>query len=193
MKVQVLVLKTAACIFTLLSITACGGGGGGASSAGSGVTPVVGTDVTGSYRAVGVECYNNSLSALTAVATIATGYTETLVINKNAYESVSNSSGCSSRENGRIVYDSTAYTAAISNRTTTTASLTTCSHTVNFTATLGSISPSSITSGVDHNGTRVDQTFSAFKSTSTGAIGLLSVIQVVGAPTDICFLVYQQI
>jgi hypothetical protein len=172
---------------------ACGGGGGGSSSGGSADVPVVGTDVTGSYRAVGVECYNSSATVLKAVATVDSGYTETLTISKNSYEGYSNSTGCSSRETGRIVYDSTAYTVSISNRKTTTASFSTCSHTMNLTASLGTISPTGITAAVNHNATEPDRTFSAFKNTSNGAIGLVTFIQVVGSPSDICFMIYQQI
>ncbi|MDZ4081592.1 MAG: hypothetical protein U1E10_01530 [Bdellovibrionales bacterium] len=193
MKLDRSVIHIAGGVLSIATLAACGGGGGGSSAAGSGVVAVVGTDVTGTYRAIGVECYNNTLSTLTAVASIAAGYTETLTINKNAYEVTINTTGCSSRENGRLVYNSTDYTAALTNRTTTTASQGTCSHAVNFSASLGSVSPNSFTAAVNHNGTEVDRTVSAFKSTSTGAIGIFSTIQVVGSPSDLCFLVYQQI
>lgn len=190
-------MKIMTLVLILVFIIGCGNSGSSGST--SAATTVEGADYSGSYRLAGVECYNSSLSTLTASATLGSGSsTGTLTITGNTLKSKSTSqTGCISTTNAKIVFtakSSTIGTVAITGQSTTTSTEASCPYTYSLSAVSGgTITPSSFSTSVTHNGTPSDVNADYVRNSSNSAVGLLSVLQVSGSSSDLCFLVYQKL
>lgn len=184
MKLQLTVLFS-------LFIISCGGSGGG----GAGDLPVEGVDLTGVYRLSRVSCVNSAGTAVTATANISVSSpTSTMTINKNQFSTQTLSGSCSSLTKGKIIFsdDSTVDITGVSTTTSTQGS---CA----FTTTLvpqsgGTITPSSTTATINHNGTPPDFLDAGYViDDDVTIIGIFSTFTVSGSPTDLCFIVYERI
>jgi hypothetical protein len=160
-----------------------------------------GEDYSGSYRSVGFECYDNSGSMLTAAGTNTTGSaSSTITLTRNTYESVSVSSSCTVRMSGSIVFTKTSETSSghlgSVRMTPTSISLpgsSTCTLGLSWSLLSGSpsITPSSITTTWTASSPLTSTSADYIKNASF--IAMTSALQVVGYPTDICFLIYQKL
>lgn len=173
---------------------------GGSDSGGGGTPAVQGLNLTGSWRWLGVECYNSSLTTLTALATKAAGsYNSNISINGNTGISQSvNPEGCTSTSTYSFVAnltqgDSSGGYGQISVGESTAVNSTggSCTFTANLTAVSGSVSPTTITATYSNNQPITAVTYEFVYNPPYLAIP--STIQVPTNPTNICFLIYEKL
>lgn len=171
-------------LVTLLFITGCGGSGGDGGAA------IQGSNQTGSYRFIGVMCFDNSFN-VTATAAVDAQTVTTLTINGNSATSQNISSSCSVNNTYTIVFDDTNDTVTHSNRLFTTSNQSSCSLTWGLTPVSGgTIIPSSISGTYTHNQT-VSDLVGEYAVDSSGNLLFLSTLAVSGSPSDWCYLLYQ--
>jgi hypothetical protein len=184
--------------FTLILpfLSACGGDSGTTSNSQS----IQGLNLSGSWRWIGVECYNSTFSTRTAVATIAAGsYSSTTTINGNtATVQAINASGCALSYSNSIVANLTNgdSSGGIGTLTEGSASATistggSCSFSANLTVASGSISPTSISTSYNQGQNISGNTYEFIYNPPY--LGIPSTLQVPGSPTNICLLIYQKL
>ena len=156
---------------------------------------VEGFDLSGNYRLAGVECYNSAGTALTASALLDPGYTSNVAISGNSLitQSAGGVGGCTARETRRVVFTESTSVLTLSNASLTTSTGTPCTFNYSFTNSTGAITPTTFSSTSDPESPGADITTNALRNTTTGAIGVLSIIQSVSSSTDICLLVLMKL
>lgn len=179
-------------------LAACSGGGSGG---GSSTSPAVeGLDLSGTWRFAGVECYDSSLQNLTALATpTSDSSVGTAVIDRNQITSQSIGTGtCNVTTQGSFTANLESGTSESGYGTgvfgATTASVipaSACTTTTSFNMDQGTISPATLNSTYSDSQVTPQRTFEFV--INPPYLGFTSLIQVVGRPTDICFLIYQKL
>jgi hypothetical protein len=185
----------------LVLVAACGSGGD--SSPSSGGSSIQGKNFTGVWRVSGVMCLNSSYQLTSSYAVAAGSSTYQWEINGNSSTEVMvSSSSCRTNLTSSVVFTETSQSSALSVGNLSFGSFSaaiptgqgSCSYTFNLTKTSGAtITPTTITSSYN-NGQVISGPINAnyiYSSTSNPPTLLMStVIQVVGSPTDACFLVF---
>lgn len=185
---------------SLLSACGGGGGGGGSSTGGSGGATVQGLDLTGVWRFIGIECYDSSFQNLTAAGTAsASSAVGTSVVAGNLLQSEDvGNGGCKVTLSRSIVANLQAGNSSGGYGTgtfgATTAAITpgaSCTLETSFDMALGSVTPSLLSSTYNQGQALPAQNFEFM--INPPYLGLTSLIQVVGRPTDVCFLILQKL
>jgi hypothetical protein len=172
-------------ITALIYITGCSGSGGG------GGTGIQGSNQSGTYSFVGVECYDNLITTSTALALVDTQTDTTLTINGNSAVSQNVSASCLVNYAFSVLFDAEDYTVTYSNRVYTTSNQSSCSLTWGLTPLSGgTIVPSSISATYTHEQTE-PVFIGEYDTAPNGDIYFLSNLTVSGSPSDLCFLIYQ--
>lgn len=196
-------MKTIAMLFVVGLLASCGGSGGGSVNTPPGNDSTIqGQNLTGVWRFSSVECYDNNLS-LTSYYTLGAGnpVSDWSINGNSTTSSTLNSSTCRTDITRNIVFTPNTTTSTYTYGTLAagagTASIPTgqgsCSY--NYTLTKvsgGDINPTSI-SATYTNGQSLAASngeYVHFQTLSPNALAIPSIIQVVGAPTNVCFLVY---
>lgn len=178
----------------------CSGGGGSNNSNPAGGSSIEGLNLSGTWRFAGVECYDLNTQALTAYGSPSGGSSvSTEVISGNNLSSEDLGSGsCKVTMSRRIVANLQSGTATGGYGTGTFGATTaatspgaSCSLSVTFNMAQGNINPLTLNSTYTQGQNIPQQSFEFLINTSYLAI--TSLIQVVGRPADVCFLVYQKI
>ena len=194
-KITLLVLGT-------FLIVSCGGSSGGGSGSGGGVQ---GRDFTGLWRVSGVLCFNSS-GAVTSTYNLAGGAStfEWTINGNNTTETYFNGS-CRTNLSQTYVFTQTqdagsGVTAGTTQKGGGTASITTgqgsCSYTYNITKSSGSdITPTtlSITYSNGQTTSSGSSIYAHVSSSTPPALLTPTILQVVGSPTDVCYLVFGQV
>lgn len=175
-------------------------GGGGSSNSG----PVAAADVdelnlTGVWRLVGIRCADSSLQNITAEGTVSPGSAaETVVIQGNQYTEESLASSCkvsmSRSINASLVVGDASDGYGTGTLGATSASVfptSSCTLSIAFNMNFGNISPSTVISTYTQAQSIPQQIFEFL--IKPPYIAITTLIQVVGRPTDICFLIYQKL
>lgn len=178
----------------LLALIGCGS----EEEKGGDVPTIDGTDMTGTYRAIGVECYNSNGPLSAAANFTEDSPVETITIDGNSFESSTVSNSCTVRISGRMVFTAESDTSsggygtmAISYNPVEITGGSPCSY--EFTWDLVDNSPNIIPaskSATYSDGDTISDNSSIYLYNSSHA-GLLSVLQVSGSPTDLCFMIYR--
>lgn len=135
-------------------------------------TTVSGNDYSGTYALSGVECYNSALSALTNVATVTNGFSESVVISGNSLTATDTQGACTVVFTGDIVFSSS--TLSLTNRKVASATGGACSLTLTLSA--GAITPNSSTTAYNPSSALTSLTNALYiRSETTGAVWLPSV------------------
>lgn len=167
----------------------------GEDAPGNSPAAVEGADYSGTYSLAGVECYNSAGTAQTAAADF-TGSTsaETITVSGNSATIKDTSGSCVGTETAKLVFtasDPSYGTFALSNRSTSTSTGGTCSFGYTLNALSGgAITPSSFNNTFYQGAMPSPFSASYIRNSTTGTIGLFTVLQVSGSSTDLCFLVY---
>jgi hypothetical protein len=173
------------------------------SSSSSSSSAVSGSNKTGTYREIGLECYDTNISAVTSAATFdANSPVTTISISGNTISTTSTSSSCTVRSSGRIEFTETGTGSGYSYGTfsatmtsTTINSGTSCTQTSTFSVipghSYGSLTPSFISSTETNSNT--PESINAEYIDNDPYLALPINIAVSGHPTDICFLIYRKI
>ncbi len=161
---------------------------------------IQGLNLSGSWRWIGVECWDSSFTTRTAVATVGAGsYSSTTTINGNtATAQAISSSGCTVNYSQSFVAtltsgDSTGGVGNISTGSTTasTSNGGSCSLSATLNVTSGSITPTTINTAYTQGQSVPGQTYEFVYNPPILAIP--STLQVPSSPTDICLLIYQKL
>ncbi len=164
------------------------------------VSTVEGDDHSGTYRNIGVECYDSSQSLSALAGYSSSSPVGTLIISGNSTESTTVSSSCTARARGRAVFtrqgSGSGYTYGSVTLTTTsmTTSSSSCSFTQTFVPVSGSpsISPGSINMSYSSS-TSTGSVTGDYIHNDSGYIALLTALQVSGYPSDLCFYIFDRI
>ncbi|MBX2988321.1 MAG: hypothetical protein KF802_10540 [Bdellovibrionaceae bacterium] len=193
-------IKSVMSLVVTVCLTACGGGGFGGGSGGSSETAIEGLDLSGTWRFAGVECYDSSLQNPTAGGIPSTSSpVGTSVIKGNQLISEDLSLGtCKISMNRRIVAKLQAGNASggygLGKFGATTASVTpgsSCSVSTSFDMITGNITPTTLSSTYTQGQLVPEQDFEFLLNPPY--LAFTSLIQVVGRPTDICFLIMRRL
>jgi hypothetical protein len=191
---------------TFLLLSSCGSDGDSTSGTGNtGGGAVQGKDFTGTYRRMFIECYSSAFDDLTAFATFTSSSpTETIGLNGNSFELSSAYSSCSYRSSGRMVFSEESSSGGASSgtlqKTTNSVSVSqvgSCTRTWTWNLstspeTSGVIMPSSISETVTSSTTPETRSMT-YLYDPNGYILIFSSLQVVGRPTDLCFIAYKRL
>lgn len=186
-------------------LIACGGGGSGSSSSGGSVAADIdGLDLTGVWRFVGIRCTDPTLQTITAEGTPSSNSSVgTIVIQGNQYTSEDlgsslGSGSCKVSISRSIVanlVDGDASggigTGTFGATSATVAPTSTCSLFYSFNMNFGNVTPSTLAETYTNAQPIPQQAFEFL--ISLPIIGITTLMQVVGRPTDICFWLYQKL
>lgn len=192
-------LKVTIVALLVAALCSCSQGGGGGGSAATAVPPaptaIEGFDLSGAYRLTGVYCYTSNVSSRTAIALLNAGYTWNVSISGNTMISRDSGGvgGCTSKTTSKVVYNLSSLILSLTDSRATTSNLSSCTFNVSFTATTGTITPTSFSEVVNHNSVLPDLTTFGLRNATTGDLEVLSEIKRVGAPTDLCFLIFTKL
>jgi hypothetical protein len=192
-------------ILSVFVIAGCGGGaGGGALPGGTGST-ISGANLSALWRFARVECYTSGLS-LTSMYTLAAGdsVSDWLVVGNNTTSTIVNTSSCRTEISRSYTFTPTGSLGSVSYGTFSgssgSANITTGQGSCSYTFSLSKVSGGNITP----TSLSISYTNGQFLSAGTGeyvyfpslsprALAIPSIIQVVGSPSDVCFLVYESV
>lgn len=179
-------------------LMACGGGGGGGSGGGSTAADTESLDLTGVWKLVGIDCYNQSGTTLTARGVpILNSSLGTFIIKGNQFEMTEWTSSASCRVSmkrsivANLQLGDANLGGGIGSLGATTVSVyptTTCSLTYSFNMFLGFIEPEIET--YTNGESLPQQEFAFFINRPELGIGVST--KVVGRPTDVCFNMYKK-
>lgn len=160
---------------------------------------IKGLDLSGTWRTTGVECYDSSLENLTAKGIISSGSpVGTLNIKGNQLTSEGTNGSCKVSYVRKVIANLKSGSATNGYGTgmlgATTVNINTgssCTGVTTFTMSLGSITPSTLSSTFSQNQSIAEQSFEFL--INEPYLLLTSLIQVVGSTTDICFIVQEKL
>lgn len=186
-------------LVSILAIYFCGcsnGSSSGSSSQGSTITEL---DLTGTWRFAGVECYDSSMNVTAAGIPSSDSSVSTTTISGNVSATETLGIGsCKIVTNRSIVANLTegnssggAGTGSFGTGSITTQSSKSCSTSITFQMISGSINPSSLSETFTNGDSLSQQSFQFLINPPYFAI--TSLIQVIGRPSDICFLIYESL
>lgn len=193
-------------LFSLLALVLLANCGGGTPSlpGGTGST-ILGENLSALWRFSRVECYTSGLS-LTSMYTLAAGnsVSDWQVVGNSTTSTILNTSACRTEISRSYTFTQTGSLGSVTYGTYSSgsgsANITTgqgsCSYTFSLSKVAGGdITPTSLSLSYTNGQSLAAGTgeYVYFPSLSPRALAIPSIIQVVGSPSDVCFLVYESV